>query len=347
MKMQPLLKEVARGKRGARDLTYEESLVAARLIVDGEASPAQIGGFLVAERIKMESYEETSAFIQVLKDRAYHHPMAGGFDSAGPYDGRSKSFYATLPTAFVLAASGLPATLHSSPSMPPKWGITLLDVLAEMGIDAAAVPREAWCKAADETGFLFIPMEQWSDDLKKIRSIREELTLRTVFNTAEKLLRLSNAPFMAIGVFHGTVFEKMAAVLGKIGVERGIIIQGLEGSADIGLHKRTRTYIAQNGERELLIMDPEAYDMGMDMPEAEWTAQRQADTVLAVLEGRAERYFEQQVIFNSAVRLWVAQQVDSIEEGIYRVKKLLNGGKALQAYKTWSQRIFTLSSAPH
>ncbi|WNR45782.1 anthranilate phosphoribosyltransferase [Paenibacillus roseipurpureus] len=339
-----LLKEVGRGKRGARDLTYEEAAQAAELILSGTATQAQIGAFLVAERIKMESPDEIKAFIEALRARITTYPMAGSMDCAGPYDGRTRTFIATLPTAFVLAACGLPTTLHGSPSMPPKWGITISDVLAAMGVQALEASREALISAAARTGFLFTPTEKWCPPLGELRQIRKELGLRTVFNTAEKLLRFTEASYMAVGVFHGTVFEKITNLLIELGVTRGIVVQGMEGSEDLSVEKRTRTYLIQGDSSELFIVDPEIYELMVEVPEMEWTAELQAETALSVLRGDAPLPFLNMVLLNSAVRLWVAQKAGSIEEGIYMARHAIDQGAALQKYTEWTEAIKPVSA---
>lgn len=338
------LKEVGRGKRGARDLSYEEASQAAELILTGAATQAQMGAFLVAERIKMESPEELKAFIDALRQRIHTYPIPGSIDCAGPYDGRARTFIATLPTAFVLAACGLPTTLHGSPSMPPKWGITLSDVLAALGVQALDASREALISAAARTGILFTPTESWCSPLGELRQLRKELGLRTVFNTAEKLLRFTEAPFMAVGVFHGTVFEKITNLLIELGVSRGIVVQGMEGSEDLSVDKRTRTYIIGDGSSELFIVDPEIYELMVEVPEVEWTAQLQGETALSVLRGEAELPYLNMVLLNSAVRLWISQKAGSIEEGIYLARHAIEQGTALQKYTEWTEAIRTVSA---
>jgi len=197
-----LIKEVGRGKRGARDLTYEEALRAAEMILEGEATDAQIGAFLVAERIKSETENEIAAFADALRKRALRRPLPGAVDCAGPYDGRRESFYATLPAAFILAASGVPAALHGSRPLPPKWGVTLQDVLAVWGADCASpAGLERLLRAADETKVQFVPAELGGPPLARMRGIREQLGLRTVLNTAEKLIRYADAPYLACGIY--------------------------------------------------------------------------------------------------------------------------------------------------
>lgn len=334
-----LLKEVGRGKRGARDLTYEEAIRGAEMILDGSASPVQVGAFLVAERIKMESIDEIHAFVDACRARAERFPIAGGIDCAGPYDGRSRSFYATLPTAFVLAACGLPATLHGGASLPPKWGVTLFDVLEQLGLQPSRFTRDGLVEAASATGFLFVPTERWCPPLQGMRAARQELGLRTVFNTVEKLLRPTDAPFMAVGVFHGTVFEKTAQLLSKLGVQRGMIIQGMEGSEDLPVDKRTRTYLIRDGVTELYIIDPEMLELQTAMPEEEWTAAKQAEVFQAVLRGEADLAYHNAVLLNSGVRLWISGLAGSIEEGIYKARHAIIQGHALQKFKQWSEMI--------
>ncbi|MCD1258107.1 anthranilate phosphoribosyltransferase [Paenibacillus athensensis] len=340
-----LIKEVARGKRGARDLTYEEAMQGAEAILTQTATPAQIGAFLVAERIKMESSDELRAFTDALRARCLPYPMEGSFDCAGPYDGRTRSFIATLPTAFVLAACGLPAVLHGSPSLPPKWGVTLTDVLQALHIPVLDASREALTAAADRTGFLFAPTERWCPPLGELRAIRQELALRTVFNTAEKLLRFTNARHMAMGVFHGTVFEKISQLLIDIGVTSGIVVQGMEGSEDLSVEKRTRTYVIRDGVSELFIVDPELYELQVEMPEGEWTTELQAQTTLAVLRGEAELPYLNMVLLNSAVRLWIGQKAGSIEEGLYMARHAIEQGKALQTFQAWSEALKPVSAS--
>ncbi|WP_372813073.1 anthranilate phosphoribosyltransferase [Paenibacillus sp.] len=339
-----LLKEVGRGKRGARDLTYDEAAQGAEAILTGEATPAQIGAFLVAERIKMESPVELRAFIDALRKRITPYPIRGCFDCAGPYDGRTRTFIATFPTAFVLAACGMPATLHSSPSLPPKYGVTLADVLQALHIPAVHASRDALISAAEQTGFMFVPTERWCKPLGELRGLRQELGLRTVFNTAEKLLRFTDAEAMAVGVFHGTVFEKIAGTLIELGVNRGIVVQGMEGSEDLAVDKRTRTYVIRDGARELFIVDPELFELMVEVPEGEWTAERQASTALSVLRGDAELPYLNMVLLNSAVRLWTGGIAGSIEEGVYLARHALIQGTALQTYKDWTEAVNPVST---
>lgn len=330
-----LLKEVGRGKRGARDLTYEEALQAAEAILGLTASPAQIGAFFIAERIKMESVEELEAFVSVLRKHAARSDLPQGIDCAGPYDGRKSSFMSTIATSFVLAAAGLPVTLHGSASLPPKWGMTLADVFAAMGISDPSLSRELCLEAARQTGVLYAHAEIWCPPLAKLRPIREELGMRTVLNTAEKFADYGHSPFLTFGVYHNTVFDRLGRLIMNLGYERAMIIQGSEGSDELYIHRPTRTYRIEHGEASLQIIDPESFGLDTPLPEVDWTPAEQAAVTGQVLQGKGNMAFMYQVLLNAAVRLHLADRVQSVEEGLYTGKALLESGKPRELYEKW------------
>lgn len=331
-----LLKEVARGKRGARDLSYEEALEAAEAILTLEATPAQIGAFFIAERIKLESVEELEAFVRVCRKYAERAAEPrGGIDCAGPYDGRKTTFYATFATSFLLAAAGLPVTLHGSASLPPKWGITLQDLIAAAGVDPASLTREASLRAAAASGVLYVSSEAWCPPLGRLRPIREELGMRTVLNTAEKLIDYGGSPYLAFGIYHNTVFDRLSRLLLKLGYRRAAIVQGAEGSDDLFIDRPTRVYLVENGEFHLHVVDPESLGIESPVPEKEWTPGEQLAVSEAVLSGEAEMAFTNQALLNGAARLYLAERVGSIEEGLYTCKALLDNGSAYAAYLGW------------
>ncbi|WP_410511443.1 anthranilate phosphoribosyltransferase [Paenibacillus sp. BR2-3] len=334
-----LLKEVARGKRGARDLTYEESVQAAESILGLTATPAQIGAFLIAERIKLESVEELEAFVSVCRKYAHREPVREGLDCAGPYDGRTSSFVATFPVAFLLAAAGLPVTLHGCASLPPKWGVTLPDIISEAGIDIGSLSRAHAISAARQSGVLFADAEQWCPPLGDIRRIREEIGMRTIFNTAEKLIDYSCSPFIVFGIYHNTVFDRLSRLLIKLGYRKALVVQGAEGSEDLFIDRPTRIYTVKNSTSGLGIIDPESMGLDTPVPEMQWTSRQQFLTAEAVLQGGGHMAFYNQTLLNGAVRLHLAEKVNSVEEGLYICKDLLDNGEAWNVYTAWKNAL--------
>jgi len=340
-----LLKEVGRGKRGARDLTYEEALEAAEWILSHKATPIQIGAFFVAQRIKMESVDELKAFVNASRDRAYRVPTMNGIDCTGPYDGRTKSFYATFATSFVLAEAGLPVTLHGTPTLPPKRGVTLHDIITGLGVDLNRLSRQRAVDIAHETGILYVPAERWNPAIESLRPIREELDMRTIMSTVEKLMDYAHSPFLIFGVFHNTVFNRMSELLQHLGYKRSLIVQGVEGSEDLFIDRPTRTYDVETGQAELKVIDPALYGLETNIPESmEWSASNQAHITEEVLNGSGHPAFFNQVMLNAAVRLHIAGRVNSIEQGLYLCKPILESGAAGRRYELWKQAMLDSTS---
>lgn len=341
MNMIDILKEVGRGKRGARDLTYEEAYYTAEQIFTLQATPAQIGAFFLAERIKMESVDELHAFITVGRKYAYRTQTQVGLDCAGPYDGRATSFMATFATSFLLASAGLPVTLHGTNSLPPKWGTTIHDLVNQIDANQSTILADTTftpnlsIQASQQTGVLFVSAEEWCPPLKELRTFREELGLRTTLNTIEKLIDYSCSPYLVFGVFHNTVFDRMAQLIQQLNYHSALIVQGPEGSEDIYIHRPTRTYVVKNDHAEFQIIDPETYGLEATPPDIAWTTAQQLHITEQVLMGEAHMAFMNQVILNGAVRLHVAERVESIEEGIYTCKALLDEGTPFKMYQDW------------
>lgn len=165
--------------------------------------------------------------------------------------------------------------------------------------------------------------------------MREELGMRTVLNTVEKMIDYAYSPYITYGVFHNTVFERTAKVLSSLQYRRALIVQGAEGSDDLYIHRPTRTYLVEGNESHLLVIDPESYGLDIPMSEAEWTVELQLQVTNEVLQGNGELAYLNQVMLNAGVRLWLADRAASIEQGIYTCKQLLDNGTAWEIYQSW------------
>lgn len=342
-----LLKEVGRGKRGARDLGLDEAREAARLVLHGEATPAQIGAFLVALRIKMESAEELQAFVEQLRSAVRESDSPGTvwaddgstassrLDSAGPHVGRKRTFFVSFPVAFLLAEAGMQVTLHGCRTLPPKLGVTLQDMFAERGIDAETLPLEAFARAARETGVYYAPAERLCPPLAKLRPIREQLGLRTVMNTAEKLVDFGRSPCLAMGIFHHTVVERIGLLLARLGYERAAIVQGMEGSEDVHIDRPTRMWLVTDGTVTAATVDPAAHGLQREVPQLDWTAETQMAMAERVLAGEAPDAFRDLAVLNAAYRMQVAGLTENLETGIKQAGAILASGKAFSRYKAW------------
>ena len=332
-----IIDKFGRSRRGSRrSLTYEEAYAAAELIISGRASPVQIGAFLMAERIKMETADEIGAFVDVMLKHSYKQKFPVSIDCTGGAYGRTHSFMATFPTAFVLASCGLPVTLHGNLKPRFRKAVTIIDLLQLLGVPIEQPSiTNSLIQAGLETGVMIVPIEEWSPAIKKLRPIREEFGLHSILDIAEQYLRPTSAPYMATGVESEAAFERTVQIMKQIGIQRGIIAQGMDGSEDISVGCRTRTMIYNGGFPELFIVDPDMYGLGVSMPEKEWSAGEQLTASLSVLRNSADPELRNTVALNAAVRLWMANMVDSIEDGIRVALVSLEQGAARRKYETW------------
>ncbi|RRJ67426.1 hypothetical protein EHV15_06015 [Paenibacillus oralis] len=185
----------------------------------------------------------------------------------------------------------------------------------------------------------FVPAEIWCPPLARLRPIREELGLRSILNTIEKLLDFSQSPYLVYGVYHNTVFDRMAQLIQELDYRRALIVQGTQGSEDLFIDRPTRTYVVDQGTAKLHVIDPETYGLDTPLPETNtpWSAQQQLRVTEAVLRGEAHPAFVNQVLLNGAVRLELTGRAGSVEEGVYTCKALLDSGAAWDVYRRWQE----------
>jgi anthranilate phosphoribosyltransferase len=330
------IKAVGTGKMGSRDLTYDEAVAAALAISRGEATDAQIAAFLMAERMKGESDDEIMAFIDVF--RRYSLPLTSFSDSlncAGPYDGRHY-FPITLPVSLLLASVGFPQVLHGAESLPPKLGMSLKELIEGLGVytDVGAI---VWEYIYAQTHIGFIWSEQMCPPLGKISHIREQMGLRTLINTVEKIINPIHSNNIVIGVNHKTAMQHLVQILPKAGFQTAYIVQGIEGSEDFPIYKSSALRKVTPWGDESSMIDPAMFGFRSN-PLEKINKEQQLQLLQRVIAGddsadiQAER---DHVIFNTGLRLFWFDRVSSFEEGFYLAKQLYSRKEALRVLNHW------------
>ncbi|MBM7703821.1 anthranilate phosphoribosyltransferase [Metabacillus iocasae] len=343
--MQQWIKEIARGKRGSNDLTYEQAKQAAKEIGEGKATDAQVAAFFIAQRLKTEMPDELLAFVDVFsaltnKIDLEEDVKKRTIDFASPYAGRN-SFFATIPVSVLLAERGIPAFLHCSEALPPKFGVTIADVLNELLIHTDKNAQQIKHDLT-YTNIGFAQVEQFSPPLSVVKHIRHEIGVRTLINTAEKLLNLSGATSIMMGAFHRTAINKIAPIFESLSFDQVYIVQGVEGSEDVPVHRNSFVYKIINGEMESFIVNPKEYHLYVEEEKFNKNipVQTQADMILSILNGEKDEKLEyayNQVVFNAGLRYYLFGYNETIEEGINYAKKQLEskvGYKKLQEWKS-------------
>ncbi|WP_102348388.1 anthranilate phosphoribosyltransferase [Bacillus sp. Marseille-P3661] len=336
--MQHWLKEIARGKRGAKDLSYEEALEAARFIAGGKATDAQLAAFFIAERIKTESPQELLAFVQAFQEKC--EVIKGlnciQIDFAGPYTGRN-TFAATIPVSLLLADYGISVFMHASDSLPPKYGTSIKDIINELGIEVGkSGPAISEDVKVRKIGFAH--SEQLCNPLQQMRRIREEIGVRTILNTAEKLLNLSGAQLLMLGAFHRTAINKMIPTFEGLGYEKVVVVQGEEGSEDVPVHRNSFIYVWTKDSLNSYLINPEDYGLMEEKQEGTLTLKDQCYIIMTILKGEGDKaypYYYKQVLLNAGIRYYYFGITSSVEEGIRIAKKQLHQKRGLIKLEEW------------
>lgn len=340
--MQKWIKEVGRGKRGAKDLSYEEALEAAKCITSGDATEAQMAAFLMAERIKTESPYELLAFILEYRrhtERLEQASAAGGvLDCGGPYNGRN-SFAATIPVNILLAQQGLPVFLHASESLPPKNGTSLKTILEKLSVPVAQKKGEVQA-ALEAVNIGFAWTDKLCPPLAALRKVRMEMGVRTIMNTVEKLLDMSGANSIILGVFHRTAVNKIVPSLQQLNYERAYIVQGVEGSEDLPVHRSSFIYKISREASESVIIDPSDYGLKhvKELNKEVLDADEQAGLMIQLLAGEQTESLEpyrNQVVLNAGLRFYLLGHTSTIEEGTILADRLLAEKKGEEHLNLW------------
>ena len=244
-----------------RDLDRKTATAVMDQIMSGEATDAQIGGFLVALRCKGETEDEVAGFTEVMRAKATR--ISGGrpplLDTCGTGGDASGTFNISTTAAFVAAGAGCTVAKHGNRAISSRCGSA--DVLAELGVNIEADPaRVGVC--LDEAGIGFLFAQALHGAMKHAIGPRRELGTRTVFNTLGPLTNPAGATRHLMGVFAPELTELQARVLGALGSERAFIVHGLDGLDEITLTGPSRVSELADGEVRTYEIEPG--DFGID-----------------------------------------------------------------------------------
>ncbi|MEI6415835.1 MAG: anthranilate phosphoribosyltransferase [Pseudomonadota bacterium] len=311
-----------------RDLNREEMTSAMRLIMTGQATPAQIGGFLVGLRMKGETVTEVAAAAAVM--RALATPVQAGserlIDTCGTGGDAAGTFNISTAAAFVAAAAGARVAKHGNRSISGKTGSA--DVLETAGVRLDLTPDQiARCIQETGVGFLFAPAHHGA--MKHAVGPRRELGVRTLFNILGPLTNPAGASCQLIGVYHYRLLDLMAGALRELGSRHVLVVHSRDGLDEISLGADTDVAELHEGEIRRYSLNPE--DLGfvrtpLDALRVESPAASLA-MIRAVLEdhpGPARDI----VVLNASAALYVAGVVADLREGVARASQVIRSGEA-------------------
>jgi anthranilate phosphoribosyltransferase len=340
-RMRSYLRAIGQGPRSGRSLTREEARDAVELILSGGATRAQAGAFLLLQRFKGETPDELLGFVDAVLTHATRIDpgVEGLLDIGSPYDGRKKSIVVSPASSIVTAAAGVPVVLHGERDVGPKHGVPVGDVLAALGMDVDAEPA-AVERQVREKGLGYMRQERFVPVVAAQKELREEVALRTLFATVEKIYNLGRADYSIIGLAHLPYMEKMIAAASRMGFRRVLLVQGIEGNEDAPTSRPCRAFLWEGGEPQELRIDASEYGLQPASKEemAGGDAQHNAAIAHRILAGETGAYRDL-VLLNAGVRIWLAERAATISEGIALASGAIDSGAA-------RERLAAVTSAP-
>jgi anthranilate phosphoribosyltransferase len=300
------------------------------VIMSGDATPAQIGGLLMALRVRGETVEEITGAARIMRSKALRvEAPDGAIDTCGTGGDGSGTYNISTAAAFVVAGAGVPVAKHGNRALSSKSGSA--DVLAALGIkvdaDMELVKESLW---QNNIGFLMAPRHH--NAMRHVAGPRVELGTRTIFNLLGPLANPANAPFQIMGVFASQWVEPMANVLGRLGSQRAWVVHGSDGLDELTTTGPSLVAEWKDGKVHTFEVRPE--DCGLARASAAdlkgGDAATNAAALKALLAG-AKGAYRDIVVLNAAAALVVAGKADDLKAGAALAADSIDSGKALAA----------------
>lgn len=312
---------------GGESLSRDEAQTAFNVMMSGEATPAQIGGFLMALRVRGETVDEIAGAATTMRSKMLGvKAPANAIDIVGTGGDASGSYNVSTCTAFVVAAAGVPVAKHGNRALSSKSGAA--DVLFALGINIELSPGQiSNCISQTGLGFMFAPSHHLA--MRHVGPARVELGTRTIFNLLGPLSNPAGVTRQMTGVFSEAWVEPLAEVLGSLGSDGAWIVHGSDGLDEITTTGTTKVAELKGGKVTSFTISPE--DVGLPVAKLAdlkgGDAATNAAALREVLDGKPSAYRDI-VLMNAAASLVVAGAVESLADGVVRAGEVIDSGAA-------------------
>ena len=312
-----------------RTLSMDETAAVMRQIMQGEATPAQLGSFLTALRVKGESIEEIAGMATVMREFSLKVRVEGTVvDSVGTGGDGSNSFNISTAAALVAAGAGVRIAKHGNRAASGSCGAA--DVLEALGV-RIELPPEGVERCINEGGIGFMFAQAFHPSMRHAGPVRREIGIRTVFNILGPLTNPAAAQRQLIGVAFPQLGEKMADVMRLLGSECTLVVHGEGGLDEIALDGNTSVWELRDGQVESWTFRPDDTGLGRWSIDDLRGGDREANaaTMLKLLAGEGGP-IRDAVLLNSAGVLLAAGTAESIPDGIQAAARSIDSGAARQ-----------------
>ncbi len=317
-----LIKATGTGRRGSRDLTFDEARDATRALLAGAVTDAQAGAFLQSLRLKGEAASELAGMAVALREAAA--PIQAGVRAplvacAGAYDGVAQAPHLSLAAAVAAAACGAAVVVHCGDRLGPKHGVTPAEVLAALGGPRRPTPEQSGAMLA-RAGVAVVHAGQALEGWSRLAALRDQIGLRGPLHSAEKLVDYAGARRFVVGHTHSGYTDRLLGALDALHADAAIAVRGIEGS-DIARPGRPSAFAAE-GRLDL----PERLGEQLDADAA--GADASAQLTRGVLRGELDGTLAYTVTLNAGIRLLAAGVVGDALDGAARARAAIADGRA-------------------
>jgi anthranilate phosphoribosyltransferase len=336
------IQQAIRAVTERQDLGNQEMRQVMRQIMTGEASPAQIGGFLIGLRMKGETVDEIAAAAAVMRELASGVELSGEHlvDIVGTGGDGSNTFNISTTCTFVVAAAGGKVAKHGNRSVSSKSGAA--DLLEAAGVRLDLSPEQvARCVNEIGVGFMFAPMHHSA--MKHAIGPRKEMGVRTIFNVLGPLTNPAGVPNQLLGVFSAELDEPLAEVLRQLGSQHVLVVRSDDGMDEISIGAPTQVAELKDGRIDSYTIQPE--DFGLQRADIAALAVDGAEQSLAIVRkvlagepGPARDI----VLLNAGAAIYAADLTESMAAGVARAAEVIDSGAAaakLDALVALSQQL--------
>ena len=317
---------IAKVATGA-SLTRAEAAVAFDRMMSGEATPSQMGGLLMALRVRGETVDEITGAVTVMRAKMLRVTAPkDAIDIVGTGGDASGSFNISTCAAFIVAGCGVPVAKHGNRALSSRAGAA--DVLGALGVRIDLTPAQiSRCISEAGIGFMFAPAHHPA--MKNVGPTRVELGTRTIFNLLGPLSNPAGVTRQMIGAFSRQWIEPMAQVLGNLGAEAAWVVHGSDGLDEITTSGPTSVAALERGKVRLFEITPDEAGLPRAKPEAlrGGDAAENAKALLDVLKGRPSA-FRDAALLNAAAALVVAGRAQDLAEGARMAARSIDSGEA-------------------
>ena len=324
--LKPFIAKAASGQ----SLSRAEAREAFSILMSGDASPSQIGGFLMALRVRGETVDEITGAVEVMREKMLRVAAPDdAIDIVGTGGDASGSYNISTCAAFVAAGAGLKIAKHGNRALSSKSGAA--DVLLALGVKLDIPPEKiSQCIDAAGLGFMFAPAHHSS--MKHVGPTRVELGTRTIFNLLGPLSNPAGARRQVTGVFSKAWVEPLAHVLKNLGSERVWICHGEGGMDEIVPTGTTWVSELHGGAVESFEVTPESVGLRRSQPDdlKGGDAAQNAEALRAVLGG-AKNAFRNAAVMTAGAAALVAGKSASFKDGVALAQAAIESGAALAA----------------